>query len=122
MEKTYISGYRNLVVWLEAKNLTILTYKLTSKFPRNEEFGLISQMRRASVSVMSQIAEGWLRKSKKDKLRFLEISEGSLLELENQAVIATEVGYLKSEDYKEFDLQRGKVSYLLYKYKSKIES
>ena len=122
MEKTYISGYRNLVVWLEAKNLTILTYKLTSKFPRNEEFGLISQMRRASVSVMSQIAEGWLRKSKKDKLRFLEISEGSLLELENQAVIATEVGYLRSEDYKEFDLQRGKVSYLLYNYKTKIGS
>src|SRR3989344_5086756 len=121
MEKTYISGYRNLVVWLEAKNLTILTYKLTSKFPRNEEFGLISQMRRASVSVMSQIAEGWLRRSKKDKLRFLEIAEGSLLELENQGEVAKEVGYWRKTEYDKFDKQRAKVSYLLYKYKISIE-
>lgn len=121
MEEKYISGYRNLVLWQEAKNLTVLVYDLTRKFPKSEEFGLTSQMRRASVSVMSQIAEGWLRKSVRDKLRFLEISEGSLLELENQGVIASEVGYIKDDDYKKFDLQRGRVSYLLYKYKLKIK-
>lgn len=102
--------------------MTVLVYKLTHKFPKSEKFGLTSQMRRASVSVMSQIAEGWLRRSVKDKLHFLEISVGSLLELENQGVVAKEVGYLNENDYKKFDLQRGKVSYLLYKYKSKINS
>lgn len=115
------SGYKKLIVWQEAKSLTILVYKLTSKFPKSEEYGLKSQMRRASVSVMSQIAEGWVRKSTKDKLHYLEIAEGSLLELESQGEIPTEVGYWTFKDYDKFDSQRAKVSYLLYKYKSKIE-
>lgn len=115
------SGYKKLIVWQEAKNLTILVYKLTGKFPKSEEYGLKSQMRRASVSVMSQIAEGWVRKSTKDKLHYLEIAEGSLLELESQGEIPTEVGYWTIKNYNEFDIQRAKVSYLLYKYKSKIE-
>src|SRR3990170_4449876 len=80
-----ITGYKNLILWQESKTFTILVYKLTENFPKSEEFGLKGQMRRASVSVMSQIAEGWLRKSIKDKLHYLEISEGSLLELESQA-------------------------------------
>lgn len=115
------SGYKKLIVWQEAKNLTILVYKLTGKFPKSEEYGLKSQMRRASVSVMSQIAEGWVRKSTKDKLHYLEIAEGSLLELESQGEIPTEVGYWTIKNYNEFDSQRAKVAYLLYKYKGKIE-
>jgi len=75
------SGFRNLIVWKEAKKLTVSVYQLTDKFPKSEEFGLRIQMRRASVSVMSQIAEGWLRRSKKAKLHYLEIAEGSLFEL-----------------------------------------
>lgn len=114
------SGYRKLIVWKEAKNLTVLVYLLTEEFPRSEEFGLKGQMRRASVSVMSQIAEGWLRRSVKDKLHYLEIAEGSLLELESQGEIAKEVGYWNEENYQRFDSQRAKVAYLLYRYKSKI--
>jgi four helix bundle protein len=121
MKEKLISGFKKLVVWQEAKNLTVLVYKLTDKFPKGEEYGLKSQMRRASVSVMSQIAEGWVRKSIKDKLHYLEIAEGSLLELESQGEIPTEVGYWTINDYNEFDSQRAKVSYLLYKYKSKIK-
>lgn len=116
-----ISGYRELILWKEAKELTILVYKLTENFPKNEVFGLQIQMRKASVSVMSQIAEGWLRRSKKDKLRFLEIAEGSLLELENQGEIAYAVSYWKDEEHDAFDRQRAKVTYLLYRYKSKVE-
>lgn len=56
-----VSGYRNLVVWIEAKKLAVV-YSLTEHFPRNEEFGLVIQMRKAAISVMSQIAEGWVRK------------------------------------------------------------
>lgn len=58
-----VGGYRNLIVWQEAKRLTILVYQLTNKFPKNEEYGLKIQMRKAAVSVMSQLAEGWLRRS-----------------------------------------------------------
>ena len=116
-----ISGYRNLIVWIEAKNLTVLIYQLTENFPRSEEFGLKSQLRRAAVSVMSQIAEGWIRRSTKDKLRYLEIAEGSLLELESQGEVAREVGYWDEEHYVKFDQQRSKVAFLLYRYKKKIE-
>lgn len=117
-----VSGYRKLVIWIEAKKLTILVYKLTESFPRGEEFGLKSQMRRATVSIMSQIAEGWLRRSKKDKLHYLEIAEGSLLELESQAEVAKDVGYWNEKVFLEFDSQRAKVAFLLYRYKKSIES
>lgn len=115
-----ISGYRNLIVWNEAKNLTVLVYRLTENFPRSENYALKGQMRRAAVSIMSQIAEGWLRRSKKDKLHYLEIAEGSLLELESQAEVAKSVGYWNNNQYNEFDSQRAKVAYLLYRYKTAI--
>lgn len=116
-----ISGYRNLIVWIEAKNLTALVYRLTGNFPRSEEFGLSNQMRRAAVSIMSQIAEGWIRRSKKDKLRYIEIAEGSLLELESQGEITKEIGYWTEKSYQEFDSQRSKVGFILYRYKKQIE-
>ena len=115
-----ISGYRNLIVWIEAKNLTVLVYRLTENFPRSEDFALKGQMRRAAVSVMSQIAEGWLRRSKKDKLHYLEIAEGSLLELESHGEIVKAIGYWDDDKYKEFDNQRVKATYLLYRYKTAI--
>lgn len=115
-----VSGYKNLILWQEAKNLTVLVYKLTEGYPKSEEFALKGQMRRSAVSVMSQIAEGWLRKSIKDKLHYLEIAEGSLLELESQGEIPTEVGYWTGEDYEQFNSQRAKVGYLLYRYKKAI--
>lgn len=120
MSGKLIGGFKKLIVWSEAKKLTLLVYKLTKNFPKNEEFGLTIQMRRASVSVMSQIAEGWLRRSSKDKLRYLEIAIGSLLELENQGEIAYEVGYWNKSNYKKFDNQRARVGYLLFRYKNKI--
>lgn len=117
-----ITGYKNLVLWQESKSLTVLVYKLTDSFPKSEEFGLKGQMRRASVSVMSQIAEGWLRKSTKDKLHYLEIAEGSLLEVESQAEVAKEVGYWSEKEYNDFDNQRAKVGYLMFRYKKQISS
>jgi len=116
-----ISGYRNLIVWIEAKNLTVIVYRLTDNFPRSEEFGLSSQMRRAAVSVMSQIAEGWIRRSKKDKLRYIEIAEGSLLELESQGEVVREIEFWNEKTYQAFNSQRSKVAFLLYHYKKQIE-
>jgi four helix bundle protein len=112
--------YKKLIVWQEAKSLVVLVYELTKNFPKSEEFGLKSQMRRAAISIMSNIAEGWLRRSKKDKLHFLEISEGSLLELESQAEVCLAVGYWNQKKKEIFNKQQNKVAYLLFRYKSKI--
>ncbi len=118
----WVSGYRKLLVWQEAKKLAVLVYRLTENFPKGEEFGLKSQLRRAVVSVMSQIAEGWLRKSTKDKGHFLEIAEGSLLETESQGEVVMEVGHWNQKQYEEFDAQRSKVAYLLFRYKQEVVS
>lgn len=98
-----------------------MVYQLTENFPKSEEFGLKSQMRRAAVSVISQIAEGWLRRSKKDKLHYLEIAEGSLFEIESQGEIVKEIGHWNAKEYRAFDAQRAKVAFLLYRYKKRID-
>lgn len=112
----YIKGYQKLIVWQRAKELVVLVYKITDKFPRTEEFGLKSQMRRAAVSVLSQIAEGYSRRSIKDKKRFIEISTGSLFELESDIEVAYELGFISGADYGILTSKRGEVGYLLDRY------
>jgi len=84
--------YRQLQVWLDARQLALEVYAATSKFPREERFGLSSQMQRASVSITSNIAEGCGRGSKKELARFLEIARGSAFELESRIDIAVGLG------------------------------
>lgn len=81
MDKTHKS-YHKLIVWQKLKELLIITYKSTEILPKSEDFGLRPQMRRAAVSGMSNFVEGYLKRSLKDKIRFIEIAETSLLELE----------------------------------------
>jgi four helix bundle protein len=88
------SLYRDLVVWQQSRRLASSIYRLSCDFPRVEMFGLTAQMRRASISVISNIAEGYGRRSAEDTIRFLVIARGSLLELEAQAVVAIDLGYL----------------------------
>ncbi len=83
--------YRDLLVWQKSKALAVEIYRATEEFPKNEIFGLTSQMRRAAVSVASNIAEGQGRGSKPDFTRFLCMARGSLLELETQLDIAMEL-------------------------------
>lgn len=116
-----IKGYRKLIVWQEAKKLVTAVYRLTESFPRTEDYALKGQMRRAAVSVLANLSEGWLRRSIKDKLHYLEMSEGSLLELEAEAEVAAEVGYWSKVVYEEFDKQRSHVGYLLFRYKHGIQ-
>ncbi len=80
-------SYHKLIVWQKLRELVVLTYQLMTSLPREEEFGLKSQMRRAVVSVLSNFVEGYMKKSLKDKLHFMEIAETSLLELEAQSEI-----------------------------------
>ena len=76
-----IKSFTDLIAWQEAHKLALIVYKTTKKFPENEKFGLVSQMRRSAVSITSNIAEGFSRVSKKEKLQFYAIARGSLTEL-----------------------------------------
>lgn len=91
------SNYRNLIVWQKARELARLIYGETSHFPRGEMFGLTSQMRRAAISILSNIAEGDGRYSRKEGRRFLLIARGSAMELETLVIIAGDLGYLTAD-------------------------
>ncbi|MDO9453922.1 MAG: four helix bundle protein [Stagnimonas sp.] len=88
-----LKDFRELRVWQAAMQLVTAVYRLTSQLPASEQYGLISQMRRASVSVPSNIAEGYCRESVKDYLRLLVIAQGSLAELETQIEVAERLEY-----------------------------
>ena len=92
------SSFRDLRVWQEAMKLTTSVYRCTSSFPKHELYGLSQQIRRAAVSVPSNIAEGKGHRSDRDFVRFLLHARGSLLELQTQLLIAQELGYLSTAD------------------------
>ena len=98
-ENQWAKTFRDLLVWKKSIDLVTNIYKLTSAFPQHEWLGVISQMRRASVSIPSNIAEGFGRKSKLDLIRFCQISMGSLFELQTQLIISRNLGYLKDPDF-----------------------
>ena len=91
-----VRSHRDLKVWQLSKQLALDVYRLTQGFPKEELYGLCSQLRRCAVSIPSNIAEGNAR-STKDYLRFIDIAQGSLAELETQMEIACELGYIESE-------------------------
>lgn len=86
-----LKSYKDLIVWQKSIELVKETYKSTSQFPKNEIYGLSSQMRRAAISIPSNIAEGYSRKSRKDYAHFLRVAYGSSTELETQIVIAKDL-------------------------------
>ncbi len=90
----YRYSFEKLEVWQLSRKLVKVIYELTSKFPSDEKFNLTSQVRRASVSIVSNIAEGSSRTSLKDQIRFLEIAYGSLMELYTQLYIALDLAYI----------------------------
>lgn len=93
-----LRNYRQLQVWKDAMLATKLVYQLTTKLPPDERFGLINQMRRAAVSMPSNIAEGHARNSVKDFQRFLFIAKGSAAELETQLTLCCELDFLEEEE------------------------
>lgn len=103
--KVAAKNYRELIVWQEGIKLAKAVYKLTEKFPCQETYALADQIRRAVVSVPSNIAEGQARKSPGDFRRFLHISLGSLAEVDTQLVLAQEFGYISKEDTMVLDEQ-----------------
>jgi four helix bundle protein len=104
-----MQDFRRLHVWRAAQTLAVFTYKATTGFPAAERFGLVSQMRRASVSVAANIAEGTGRGTRKDSKYFLQIAYGSASELLSHYLIAIELGFLGRELLDEADQQIGAV-------------
>ena len=92
-----ISSYKDLIVWQRSMDLVERIYQITSVFPSGEQWGLVSQMRRAAVSVPSNIAEGYGRQATGNYRHHLSIARGSLLELETQVLLSERLGYLRSE-------------------------
>jgi len=99
-----IFGYRKLVAYQKAKEIVKWTYKLLKKFPAEERYAMCDQLRRASLSITSNIAEGVNRFSVKDKAHFIEIAYGSLMEVSSQFEIAEELEYISSEDRLSMDM------------------
>ena len=91
-------SYRDLLVWQKGILLAKVVYRLTAKLPSEERYGLISQMRRAAVSVPSKIAEGQARKSTAEFIQFISIAEGSVAELDTQLFLSIELGFLKGAE------------------------
>lgn len=89
--------YQDLRVWNNAMQLVEYVYRLTSNYPDSEKYGLVSQMRRAAVSIPSNIAEGNGRGSDKDYRRFLTIARGSLMELETQTILSARLGFIQND-------------------------
>ena len=99
-----VFGYRKLIAYQKAKEVVKRTYKLLKKFPSEERYAMCDQLRRASVSVTSNIAEGVNRFSVKDKSHFIEIAYGSLMEVSSQFEIAEDLGYITTDDRMSMDL------------------
>ena len=100
-ESQKIKSFTDLNAWKESHKLILMIYKETKQFPKEELFGLVSQMRRCAVSITSNIAEGFSRQSYKEKTQFYSISHGSLTELQNQLLISKDVGFISKERFEE---------------------
>lgn len=101
VERRKIKSFTDLDAWREGHELVLMIYNITSKFPKEELFSLVNQMRRCAISITSNIAEGFGRQSTKDKIKFYIISQGSVRELQNQLLISRDVGYFNNNLFQE---------------------
>ncbi len=113
MDTLKIQSFTGLKAWQEAHRLVINVYRLTKLFPKEELFALTNQLRRAVVSISSNIAEGFSRNSAKEKIQFYSIALGSLEEVQNQLLIARDIDYLPSDAFKTTSEQTVFVSKLI---------
>ena len=105
--------FKDIIAWQKGYGLTLRLYDLTASFPRSEDFGLKSQIRRAAVSIISNIAEGFKRVGVKDSLYLYRVAEASLEEIKCQTMLAKDLGYLKEVDYSQLRDMQDEVGKLL---------
>jgi len=108
-----IQSFTGLIAWQEAHKLVLMIYQVTNKFPKEEIFGLTNQLRRAVISITSNIAEGFSRKSYKEKIQFYSTALSSLTEVQNQILAAKDVHYMSAEDFQGIAAQSVRVSKLI---------
>lgn len=108
-----IKSFTDLDAWKEAHTLVLMVYKATKKFPKEEMFGLVTQLRKAAVSITSNIAEGFSRQSYQDKLHFYSMALGSLTEVQNELLVARDIKYLVKDEFMEIAKQTIKVSKII---------
>jgi len=108
-----IKNFYDLDAWQEGRKLTRIIYADTKKFPKEELFGLTSQIRRASVSIIANIAEGFGRNSIKEKLNFYNMAHGSLTEVQSHLFVATDLEYLSKDRSKEVFMETHRVQMIL---------
>jgi four helix bundle protein len=116
-EKTGSKTFQDLIVWQKAHQFVLSVYRSTEVFPKHEIYGLASQFRRAAISIASNIAEGFRKKGKPDKYRYMNISQGSLEECRYYLILSRDLGYL---DIQELMSQLEEVSKLLNAYSKAI--
>lgn len=112
---------KELKIWQESMSLTKAVYSLTQNFPDHEKFGLMSQINRCAVSVPSNIAEGVGRNSDKELIRFLNISLGSLFELDTQLILANEFGYLDYDHFQQLESSLDVLKKRIISFRIKLE-
>jgi four helix bundle protein len=112
-EKKKIKSFTDLLAWQEGHKLLLMIYETTKKFPKEELFCLISQMRRAALSITSNMAEGFGRQSYKEKIQFYYLAQGSLTELKNQLLAAKDIGYMDKNDFDRVAEQANRTHQLL---------
>ena len=113
-------SFEQIIAWQKAHTFTLLVYQITKNFPKDELFGLTSQFRRAAVSIEANIAEGYKKLSKVDKLRFLNISEGSLAECRNYIILSRDLDYIDDKQYSQLFYSIEDTSKLLTAYSKGI--
>ncbi len=119
--KTKVKSYKDLLVWQKGIQLVKKVYQLTQTFPDAEKFGLVSQMRRAAVSIPSNIAEGQARHTRKEFIQFLSHSEGSVAELETQLILGVELGFCGLADTQEATSLATELSKMLDSLRRRLE-
>ena len=112
--------FKELLIWKKSRQFCSEIYFITSSFPSDEKFGITNQLRRASVSIPSNIAEGSSRNSNKDFSRFLEIAIGSAYEIETQLLIASDLGFIKSDKLEPLIIQLEEIIKMISKFRSTL--
>ena len=116
-----LKSFKDLIVWQKAYKLTLDIYRLTEKFPKHEQYGLSSQVRRSAVSVVSNIAEGYSRKGRGEYINFLSMAYASLSELETQLLLAKDLGYITENEIKEPLSVKDEVGGMLFSMQHKLK-
>jgi len=121
-KKLKMQSYRDLEVWQQSMALTLLVYRITQQFPREEQFGLTSQLRRAAVSVPANIAEGYGRLNRKEYVQFLGIARGSNCEIQTLIEIAQGLSFCEPDKLREAHAQSHKIGQMLFRLIASLRS